>query len=184
MLPSEIPDLQLVSEVKQNNSSFAVTEVINRFSGCYMDICNSYTYVPRFEMDELICNKNTNIYKYVLDYRADKGMKISTYISQRIKWECMSKIVDHIEPETITENVAVTENEPSFDNKEIISKALEGLNNEKFSKIVKLRYLGSEIMTWQDIGKKIGCSHEYARIVFNDNLPRFKYFIEKEMRIS
>ena len=185
MIPSEVSDNQLISEIKKNNSSEAVTEVISRFSGCYIDICKAYTYVPKFEMDELIQNKDTNIYKYVLDYNPMRNTKLSTYISQRIKWECMSKVNAYKEPisieDDLVKNYASESSIPVFrENKTIISNALCSIGNNKLTKIVELRYFSDDVMSWHEIGDKMDMSHEGCRKIFNDNIEKLKYFIEKE----
>ena len=180
MLPSDVNDFQLAQEIKKNSSNDFITEAISRFSGCYVSVVNNYTFVPKYERDQLILDKDTNIYNYVLDYDDSRNTKLSTYISQRVRWQCMSKVNSYKEPEQVNEQL-VGENDAQPDGKDLIEKALTQIQNKRFAQIVKLRYLGDNLMTWKEIGVKMGYSHELVRGIYLDNFPKLKKIIEKEM---
>lgn len=184
MLPSEASDTQLANEIKKNNSNNYVIEAINRFSGCYVSVCQNYTYVPKFEMDQILQNKDTNIYQYVLDYQPDRKMKLSTYVAQRAKWECMGKVLKYQEPEQINEELLSGEEITFSENKTVINRALSRVGNPRFTEIIHLRYFGNDIMPWKEIGRRLNLSHEWCRQCFLAEEQKFKKFIESEMKVS
>jgi hypothetical protein len=184
MLPKDVEDNRLIEEIKKNHTNSYIAEAINRWSGAYVSVCQNYTYVPKFEMDQILENKNTNIYEDILKYDPSRNMKISTWISQSAKWRCQSKICAYQEPEQINEDIVSEENSPISENKEIINKVLIRMNNPRFAEIIRLRYFGNEVTPWKKLGKILNLSHERVRQVFLEGFPRFKKMIEIEMSKS
>jgi len=184
MLPSQVDDLTLINEIKKNHTNSYISEAINRWSGAYVSICQNYTYVPKFEMDEIIQNKDTNIYNFVLSYDEKKGMRPSTFISQMAKYQCQSKVLKYQEPEQINDELISGEEITFSENKTVINRALARVGNPRFTEIIHLRYFGNDVMPWKKIGSVMGLSHEWVRQCYLNEISRFKKFIESEMKVG
>ena len=76
-------DLELIYLIKQDEDpSIHLNELIERHSGIYLDIINTYASKDSSFIDraELIKDKNFNIYQAVVKYDPDRGAKFSTYL--------------------------------------------------------------------------------------------------------
>ena len=87
-------DYQLIESVKNQStaSNQNLAEIIDRHSGIFLDIVNSY--VPDnsnlIRKTDLIEEKNFYIYQAVLKYDPDRGTKFSTYLGNETKWMCLN----------------------------------------------------------------------------------------------
>ena len=84
------PDADLVARIKAEQDSAALTTLIERHSGIYFKVVNSYaaTYpnvIKRADMDD---DKLFNLYTFILAYEPDRGTKLSTFICDRTDYLC------------------------------------------------------------------------------------------------
>lgn len=85
-----IPDSDLVARIKAEQDSVALTTLLERHSGIYFKVVNSYaaTYpnvIKRAEMDD---DKMFNLYSFILAYDPNRGTKLSTFICDRTDYLC------------------------------------------------------------------------------------------------
>jgi len=175
-------DYQLINQIKQNNDSAALTELVTRNTGIYVQVVNSYTYVPKVERDDLIDHRMVNIYNYALDYDPSKNMKVSSYIGKRIGWDCYSKI--EREKEEINDEIfGGGTNTYSADLTQFINTQAGEIEDKRFARIFELRHsLGKKKLSWKKIAAIIGdLSHEHCRGIYNRNVKFLKNRIKGEV---
>ena len=109
-------------------------------------------------------DKDTYIFEIILDYRADKNTKFSTYLGNRIQWMCINNYHKQINcceincPDQLMYNCPDTKNQLDV---QAICEIMSMLNKEKDKRVLKIftfRYLegkGNNVMPWNDV-----CSQE------------------------
>ena len=181
---SELTDIQLIKEVKEKNDSDALKELISRHTGIYLEIINRYSYVPVFDKWELIDNKDYNIYRYALDYKEDRNTKFSSYIGNRVKYECKNIITHMIETEEINEDKLMDDHPVIDENTEflqIILNAAKEIPDKRFYSIIEMKFLAKEPATLDKIGKVFGISNERVRQIFEKNLKILRKKLKKQL---
>ena len=170
MFDPNLSDSQLIKEVKSNNDSKALEELIHRHTGIYCEIVNRYNYMPQLEKNELINDKIYNIYQYILKYNESKNTKLSTYIGECVKYECMDILTNRIEKEEIDDNLAeVTNIEIDKEYINLLVKEAKVID-KRFYRIVEMRYLTNSPSTLKEIGIELGVTKERVRQIFEEGL--------------
>ena len=84
----------LLNRVKNNQDSAAVLELINLHTGIYFSIASKYSraYPDVIKLNDLNDDRMTNIYKWVIEYKTDKDMKLGTYIGERTDFLCRTML--------------------------------------------------------------------------------------------
>lgn len=178
-----LSDIQLIDSVKNNNDSTALSTLIDKVTGLYVSTVTGYSYVPHFERQELLDNKTYNIYSFIKDYDAERGMSFTTYIAQRTKWKCQSLLFKHPEPEELNEslidnNDTLSEIERHDIYNNIIEYA-EDIDDPRFFEIFKIRHLSGDKKNWIEIGQMFNLSNEGARKIYKRNIKKIKNKILK-----
>lgn len=177
MLPSEIQeksDQELAKLVQLNGSNDAITEIINRHTGVYLSVVNSFN-IPPLQKNDLLDSKNTNIYKYTLKFDEDK-MKLSSYLWQSTYYDCLKTLQKTQQTEEIDEN-AFSETFTYHDAdsvKTITLQIARSVGGRDFEKIVEARHFGDSTgkVSWHKLN--LPYSYEKARIIYQSNLDKFK----------
>jgi hypothetical protein len=179
----DVNDLQLIQAIKLKNDSEALSLLVNRHTGVYMDIINKYTYVPYFERQDLIDHKLLNIYNYALNFDSSRGMKFSTFVGQSVKWECQGLINKYPEVEEIKEDIIEEVNYLKVlqenDFVSFIEKYASSIDDERLLKLLKMR-LKQKPDSWKKCGKEINTSPEGARFIFNKFYKKIKEKLTNE----
>jgi DNA-directed RNA polymerase sigma subunit (sigma70/sigma32) len=135
-----------------------------------------HNYVPSNTIftnkDELISDKEYNIYQAALKFDANRGAKFSTYLGNETKWMCLNiynKNKKH--PEIATEELYLDLNQDFSNNdheknieRELFKKIMELLKDypdSRISQIFSMRYVeGSKnkVMPWKEVSQKIDMS--------------------------
>jgi hypothetical protein len=185
MLPAEIAEIQqltdseLARKVQESASNEAMCEIINRHTGIYMNVVNGFK-LPNLIKDDLKDQKDTNIYSYTLDYKPDKGMKLSTYFYNRARWDCMKELNENIDTEEINNETLGSESFSFNDSDSVRNEALKiarTVGGHEFEKVIEARYFGDDSgkVSWHSL-KDHGLlfSHEKSRKVHNSAIEKFK----------
>jgi hypothetical protein len=186
MLPQQVQeasDSELAKLVKDNQSNEAISEIINRHTGIYLSVVNSFK-IPSLQKSELLDSKNTNIYKYTLKFDDTKNCKLSSYLYQSTYFDCL-KILDRTaKTEEIDEN-QFSESFQFNDDESVKNISLQIARNvggRDFEKIIEARHFGDSIgkLSWHLIPAKIGKSHEWARNIYNTYIEKYKVEIKNK----
>ena len=173
---TEYSDLELIDLVKADkNPSLHLVEIIQRHSGIYLDIINTYASRDSGFIDrtELIRDKDYNIYQAVVKYDPTRGAKFSTYLGNETKWLCLNiynKNKRH--PVITTETLDLTN--PKLElyadsakeslKKDSLTKVMQLVRDhpdKRVEKIFKMRYIigkRNKVMPWKNVGKRMNLS--------------------------
>jgi len=185
----------LVESIKNNSNAEKCLEVlINRHSGLCINMINGYMSKNHNDSlrQELIKEKDFQIYNSALKYNPQKGSKFSTYLGNEIKWKCLNlynrdkrrKTVP-VEEELINyfsyQNSQNSIDNELFDN--IINQA-ENHSDKRIGKIFHLRYVEgnkNSVMPWKSISSIMKMSIQGCINLHNSALKQFRNKIRKEI---
>ena len=88
-----LSDLELVKNIKeQTNVEDCLQELINRHSGIYLEMVNSFlkNCDNNSLRDEIVSEKAYAIYNTALKYDENRGTKFSTFLGNEAKWICLN----------------------------------------------------------------------------------------------
>lgn len=88
----ESTDLELIESIKNSKDEKSLTTLIERHSGIYIDMVRRFGIksLSFDDFNDIIDEKEYNIYKAALDYDENKS-KFSTYLATKVKFICLSK---------------------------------------------------------------------------------------------
>ena len=92
-LKDSVPDNLLVEEIQLDAQvSVALDRLIERHSGIYVDMVNSYFSRNSISQPkrEILEEKDYNIYMAALKYDPKRGTKFSTHLGNETKWICLN----------------------------------------------------------------------------------------------
>jgi|TARA_Y100000593_G_scaffold90079_1_gene175623 DNA-directed RNA polymerase sigma subunit (sigma70/sigma32) len=138
--------------------------------------------------DELIHDKEYNIYQAALKYDPTRGAKFSTYLGNETKWMCLNiynKNKRH--PEIATEEILLDLNQDFSKNehevsikKELFSKIMELIKDypdERIARIFNMRYIeGSKnkVMPWKQVSQHIDMSIQGCINIHDSTINKLK----------
>jgi RNA polymerase sigma factor (sigma-70 family) len=187
------PDDVLITNIKRaHEENDSLKELVNRHSGIYLDMIN--TYVPSNNIftnkDELINDKEYNIYQAALKYDPSRGAKFSTYLGNETKWMCLNiynKNKKH--PEIATEEIhlelqsqpdGLTNQHDQSIKKELLRTVLDFIKeypDERIEKIFTMRYVeGSKnkVMPWKSVSAELNMSIQGCINIHNSTIEKIK----------
>lgn len=195
----DVTDLTLVENLqKQENVEDSLKELVDRHSGIYLDMINSYASPnnPYIDYNELIKDKEYKIYNTAIKFDKTKGAKFSTYLGNETKWMCLniynrnkrrpvwhSEYIENmsknneLECDTIAESI-----KQDLFNK--ILNIIEDHPDKRVEKIFKMRYVEgnkNKVMSWKKIGDKMDLSIQGCINIHNSAVESFKEALSKEL---
>jgi RNA polymerase sigma factor (sigma-70 family) len=189
-------DENLVKSIQENEETEKCLEVlINRHSGLCIDMINGYVSRQHNEglRQELIKEKDYQIYQSALKFNPNKGSKFSTYLGNEIKWKCLNiynknkrRKTVQVEEELINYFSYDANSESKYCNKEIFSDIIDQASNHpdpRVGKIFHLRYVeGKEnsVMPWKNVSSQIGMSIQGCINIHDMAIKKFGNKIKKE----
>ena len=191
-------DLELISLIKQDEDpSIHLSELIERHSGIYLDIINTYASRDSSFIDraELIKDKDFNIYQAVVKYDPNRGAKFSTYLGNETKWLCLNTYNKNKRHPTITTETLdllhpdlglYTESVKDNLKKDSLTKVLQLIKDhpdKRVEKIFKMRYIigkKNKVMPWKNIGNAMNLSIQGCINIHNAAITSIKKSLEGE----
>jgi hypothetical protein len=88
-----LSDSDLIKSIKKKKKvDECLQELIDRHSGIYLDIVNSFLRNCNNDSlrEEIINDKEYAIYNSVLKYDENRGTKFSTFLGNEAKWMCLN----------------------------------------------------------------------------------------------
>jgi DNA-directed RNA polymerase sigma subunit (sigma70/sigma32) len=186
---NQIKDEDLINNIQNNKyTDRCLNVLIDRHSGICIDMINSYMssgYNISLRQ-ELIDDKDYQIYESALKFDPHRGTKFSTYLGNEIKWRCLniynkSKRHKHI---PVEENLINYFSYLSRDNEcnesekfnEVIKKA-QSYSDKRIGKIFHLRYVigkNNSVMPWKNISSQLNMSIQGCINIHNSFIENFK----------
>lgn len=184
-----ITDLELINRIKNDHDSAATLSLVHAHTGIYMSVIRQYEgysdFRARANVKDLQEDKFINIYNWALKYdpnrptESGKPMQFGSYVGEMTKYLCKSVISRGSESVELNEDTAPTNDTEVMDTVEkdsIVDTVLAEVSqsdSKKFRRIFKLRY-GNPPMSWREISRKVGMTHEGARKHFNKYMNLIK----------
>ncbi len=190
-------DQELIDKVKQEADSSAISELVNRHTGVYLNVVNKFCSYSsgKISFQDLSDDKAFNIYKFAQTYNPDKNCKFSTYVSNMTRYTCLDLLKQEPEareyldaPALTPESFSLSEKLPdtettngNLDSQDFLQAIDSVSTNKKFKQIVQWRHVPAHTrpMTWGVIGKKLGMSHEGVRKIYNREIKKIKSYLNK-----
>jgi DNA-directed RNA polymerase specialized sigma subunit len=172
----EISDENLIENIQADvNTEKSLSMLIDRHSGIYLDMVNSYSSPDNqfANYGELIKDKEYKIYSAALKFDKTKGAKFSTYLGNETKWMCLNSYnKNKRRPAFHAENIEnMPENNDPHENsiesnikRDLFNKVLSLISkhpDKRVEKIFNMRYIigqRNKVMPWKDIGSKMNLS--------------------------
>lgn len=177
-------DIELVKLVQEQKDSAALTELINRHSGMYNAIAQKYSgFSDKIQLSELKDDKAYNMYQWIIRYKEDKGMKLSTFIGEMTRYMCLDTLNAAPDKVEITEtnepitNENIAERTAADDSVTMAKARANRVSDPRFWEILKLRHFGDKTKTWRDIGRQIGMTGQGALNIYNRHIDKVKDYI-------
>jgi len=181
-----ISDITLINQIKTDNDSAAVTELVNRHTGIYVNVVKKYScypdFVARANVTDLRDEKFFNIYQWALKYdptratESGKPMQFGSYVGEMTKYLCQSLLYRGQESIALNEDIAPT-NDTGITEQSGRDLAIEEIKNEVnevesdlFKRIFNARFCGQKPQSWRKVGEAVNMSHEGARRVFERHI--------------
>lgn len=188
-------DIDLINNIKnQDSAEQSLRILIDRHSGLCVDMINSYVNKNNNESlrQELIKEKDYQIYVSALKYDPSKGSKFSTYLGNEIKWKCLNiynknkkhqnvPVEDHL-----IDYFSYISKDQEDEHLDVFDSIIEYTTkhpDHRVQKIFNLRYVvgkKNSVMPWKHISKEIGMSIQGCINIHNSTLKKIKNRIKKE----
>ncbi len=188
-------DQELIDLVKSNSrkASQAMTEIINRHSGIFIEMVNHFVPInsPYCDRKDLIEEKEYHIYKALLKYDESRGAKFSTHLGNEAKWLCLNSYNKAKSKSTFSCSDQQFDVEPQFNpiSKTIeqdaynkIVKIIEDYPDERVQKIFKMRYIkgdGNKVMPWRKISNELNMSIQGCINIHNTAITKIQKKVNK-----
>lgn len=191
----EISDTELADKVKHSNDEEALSELIVRHSGIYVDMVKRFgsKSLSCSQINDIIDEKDYNIYKAAIDYQESRA-KFSTHLANKTKFICLTrktknkKNKNFVNYEDVDFCLVSKDNSPAEDyyNNECYSRVLNMICSHKDTRIKTIfheRYfcgVGNKLKPWSKVAKKAGLSTQGCINIHNKTIKQFQNKIKNE----
>ena len=189
-------DNELVFNIQKNiKTEKCLSVLIDRHSALCVDLINKF--INRGSnitmMEEMIKEKDYQIYQSALKFNPNKGAKFSTYLGNEIKWKCLNCFNKSIKRDFVpVENESVqyfatVKDQDENEKEDIFSLIIDNAKSHpdsRVGKIFNLRYVvgkNNSVMPWKHISEKIGMSIQGCINIHNSAINNIKHKIRKEI---
>lgn len=179
---------ELIARVKDKQDSTALEQLVNLHTGIYINMVRKYATYPDFtnkvDPKDVIEDKAYNIYQFALKFDASRGMQFGTYVGEQTKFLCQgilhrgTESVQFNEATAPNNDTSVTDTAERDSSIEAALEQVQGSDSATFKKIVRLRFLGESPLSWRNIAKKVGLSHEGCRKIYEKHMPAIKEYLK------
>lgn len=191
---STAPDQDLVDYIQQKTEvSASLVELISRHSGIYVDMVNTYcgSGPGNQNKQEILQEKDYNIYMAALKYDPNRGTKFSTHLGNETKWICLNyhnktKVKNRREVE-YRDEVAQrpTVHQADVEREDLLQRVhslIRAHPDERVRKIFHLRYIegeGNKVMAWERVSQHLSISIQGCINIHNKAVGKIKGQLEQ-----
>ena len=179
-------DISLINKIKEGNDENSLLELINRHSGIYHTMVNSFLSGPRnvADKDTLLDEKIHEVYSCALKFDPSKNTKFPTYLANHTKWKCLgvlNKKKKHQEISFQDDDVFIEPQCESFlenlskdEILKILSKFLDKEKDDRVKKIIDKRYNvdNHKLKPWKIIAEELDMSIQGCINIHNKFLTK------------
>ena len=194
-------DNKLIDNIKKDiNTQECLSELIERHSGIFINIVNSY--VPNnsiySDKNEIIGDKDYHIYQSALNFDPNKNVKFSTYLGNQAKFLCLNEYnKKRRSPEVKCDEVCLDWlnhlSEDDYGDKEkyteenevlkIVKKLISINPDLRVRKIFNKRYFSknqNKVVPWRKISSEIGLSIQGCINIHNKAISEIRKTIKND----
>jgi RNA polymerase sigma factor (sigma-70 family) len=186
-------DLKLVLAVKNDQCEKSFLELSEKYSNVFYKICQKYTpalVVSGVCPDDIYKEKTFILYKCALSFDPSRNTKFSTWLGNYARYICLhainakkfilpstdEEISQFIEDKQQQINYNFSKREEDY---ELVTSLLSKINDERFRKVLTLRYLADTKKTWKQIAEDMDVSVQTVITIHNRALQFLKNKIIK-----
>ena len=166
-------DISLINKIKERNDESSLLELINRHSGIYHTMVNSFLSGPKnvADKDTLLDEKVHEVYSCALKFDPSKNTKFPTYLANHTKWKCLGVLNKKKKHQEISFQDDYEGIEPQCES------FLENLSKEKddrVRKIIDKRYNvdNHKLTPWKIIAEELDMSIQGCINIHNKFLTK------------
>ena len=195
---SKLSDEQLIQNIKESvNAQDSLKELVVRHSGIYLDMINGYVSSANNQStkDEMIREKEYQIYISAMKYDPNRGAKFSTYLGNETKWRCLNmynknkrhpsvpiqeELIEFFNYKFVEENSSYSFKNEMFHQ---IIKQANSHPDSRVGKIFNLRYVEGKangVMPWKNVSHQLDLSIQGCINIHNSAIKQFKQSFNKE----
>ena len=169
----DVTDSDLTKMIRDENDELALTELISRHSGIYVDMLKKFGFkcLTQNQIQDIMGDKDYVIYKAALEYDPEKA-KFSTHLANKAKYMCLNqktknkknRISSNFEEiQFFQKDKALTPDESCKAN-DSFSRILNLINKHKDKRLKIIfheRYFcgrGGKLKPWKEVAEKINLS--------------------------
>lgn len=169
---SNLDDLELINNVIEKNCSKSLEELIVRHGALCGMVYKKYSARLEevgFSFDDILKEKEYNIYTACKTYKPEKKVKFSTWVGNQARYQCLNilkqrKKILFLDNEEIQKHVeSQSEPEANNENKDFFIDILSQFKDERIKKVYMLRYFSDyNKPTWRNIAGRLKMSYQTA----------------------
>ena len=192
-----LSDKDLINNIKNKNQiNESLQELIDRHSGIYIEIVNSFLRSCNNDSlkDDILKDKDLAIYDSAIKYNEEKGAKFSTFLGNEAKWACLNasnKNKKYLELNDLSFDLEdiKCENQEHADHfkQQVLAEFNEHIKNhpdKRIQKIFSMRYSGNKKLTpWRKISKEMKLSIQGCINIHNSALNSISKIIRSQHEI-
>jgi len=186
-------DLKLITALKEKQCNASFLELSEKYSNVFYKICQKYTpalIASGVCPDDIYKEMSYILYKCALSFDPTRKTKFSTWLGNYARYICLhainaKKFILPSTDEEISKFIEDKQQQIQYDSSqqevdyELVTKLLDKINNERFKKVLTLRYLTDSKKTWKQIATDMNISVQTAITIHNKALKFLKNRIEK-----
>ena len=169
----DVTDSDLTKMIRDENDELALTELISRHSGIYVDMLKKFGFkcLTQNQIQDIMGDKDYVIYKAALEYDPEKA-KFSTHLANKAKYMCLTqktknkknRISSNFEEiQFFQKDKALTPDESCKANDSFsrISNLINKHKDKRLKIIFHERYFcgrGGKLKPWKEVAEKINLS--------------------------
>ena len=179
-------DISLINKIKDCNDEGSLLELINRHSGIYHSMVNSFLSGPRntADKDNLLDDKVHEVYSCAIKFDPSKNTKFPTYLANHTKWKCLGVLNKRKKQQEISfqdDDFYIEPHCESFleslskhEILKILTKFLEKETDDRVKKIIDKRYNvdNHKLTPWKIIAEDLDMSIQGCINIHNKFLTK------------
>jgi hypothetical protein len=173
-------DLELINLATKEADSGAMTELVNRHTGIYMQTVASFPSLP---LRDLKADRFFNIFDFARDYDPTRAMQFGSYVGDRTRYMCLNLLKR--EPKSIafnedvapTNDTALSEAVDKHDDMTELRERAKRVGDPKFYQAFCLRFDGDKVASWRAVAKAMDMTQEGVRKLFNRHKHKLREYV-------
>ena len=191
----DITDSDLTKMIRDENDETALTELISRHSGIYVDMLKKFGFkcLSQIQIQDIMSDKDYVIYRAALEYDPSKA-KFSTHLANKAKYMCLTQktknknnrfSTNFDEVQFYQKDKSLTPDESCKTNDSFI-RILNLINKHKDQRIKIIfheRYFcgkRGKLKPWKDVAKKINLSPQGCINIHDKAIKELSHKIDNE----